>query len=220
MTTLILDTSGTHTTAAVVSAGGLVGYSTQRVQPLTHLHLQARALLGGLGLEVSAVQRVAVVTGPGSWTGLNIGVTAAKTLAQVLAAPVVELSSLDAVAADLVWPAGPVVVILDAKRGNVYRAVLRAGEDGRPVLGEGEAEVAAFEEVAAELATAPGEPLVVEYGTAFRERLADLPGRVRAIHREYLPPEGLPRSLEAAGGRELTGEAALRLAPRYLQKMV
>jgi hypothetical protein len=40
------------------------------------------------------------------------------------------------------------------------------------------------------------------------------------IHREVLPAEGLLRSLEAAAGRELTGEDALRLAPRYLQRMV
>jgi len=220
MKTLILDTSGSHTTAAVAEDGELLGCATERVQPLTHLHDQVRGLLAGLGLRVSDLQRIAVVTGPGSWTGLNIGVTAAKTLAQVLAAPVVALSSLDAVAADLDWPGGPVVALLDAKRGNVYRRVYETGDDGRPVLGEGEAEVAAFEDVAAELAAAPGEPLVVEYGTVFRERLAELGGRLRAVHRENLPAEGLLRSLEDAGARELTGEDALRLAPRYLQKMV
>jgi tRNA threonylcarbamoyladenosine biosynthesis protein TsaB len=220
MKTLILDTSGSHTTAAVAEDGTLLGQVSERVQPLTHLHDQVRGLLAGLGLRVSDLQRIAVVTGPGSWTGLNIGVTAAKTLAQVLAVPVVELSSLDALAADLSWPAGPVVALLDAKRGNLYRRVYETGDDGRPVLGEGEAEVVGFEEVAAELAAAPGEPLVVEYGTVFRERLAGLGGGVRTLHRESLPAEGLVGSLEAAGARELTGEDALRLAPRYLQKMV
>jgi tRNA threonylcarbamoyladenosine biosynthesis protein TsaB len=220
MRTLILDTSGSHTTAAVAEDGTLLGHVSERVQPLTHLHEQVRDLLAGLGLGVSDLQRIAVVTGPGSWTGLNIGVTAAKTLAQVLAAPVVELSSLDAVAADLLWPAGPVVALLDAKRGNVYRKAFETGDDYRPVLGDGETEVVAFDEVAAELAAAPREPLVVAYGTAFRERLAGLGGRARAIHREVLPAEGLLRSLEAAGTRELTGEDALRLAPRYLQRLV
>ena len=220
MRTLIFDTSGSHTTAAVAEDGTLLGHVSERVQPLTQLHERIRGLLAGLGLRVSDLERIAVVTGPGSWTGLNIGVTAAKTLAQVLAAPVVALSSLDAVAADLDSPGGPVVALLDAKRGNVYRRVYETGDDGRPVLGEGEAEVAAFEDVAAELAAAPGEPLVVEYGTVFRGHLAELGNRARAIHRESLPAEGLLRSLEAAGARELTGEDALRLAPRYLQKMV
>ena len=220
MKTLILDTSGSHTTAAVAEDGTLLGHVSERVQPLTHLHERIRGLLAGLGLRVSDLRRIAVVTGPGSWTGLNIGVTAAKTLAQVLTVPVVELSSLDALAADLSWPAGPVVALLDAKRGNVYRRVYETGDDGRPVLGEGEAEVVGFEEVAAELAAAPGEPLVVEYGTVFRERLAGLGGGVRALHRESLPAEGLLRSLEAGDARELTGEDALRLAPRFLQKMV
>lgn len=220
MKTLILDTSGSHTTAAVTESGALLGHSTERVQPLTHLHEQIRDLLAGLGLRVSDLHRIAVVTGPGSWTGLNIGVTAAKTLAQVLAAPIVELPSLDAIAADVQWAKGPVVAILDAKRGNVYRKVFETGGDGRPALGEGEAEVVAFEVVAAEFEAAAGEPLAVEYGTVFRERLAGLGRRVEALHREALTAEGLLRTLEAPGARELTGEDALRLAPRYLQKMV
>jgi len=218
--TLVLDTSGSHTTVAVTETGKLLGYLSEPVQPLIHLHAQVRTLLGGLDLPVPDLHRIAVVTGPGSWTGLNIGVTAAKTLAQVLAAPLVALSTLDAVAADLQWPSGPVMAVLDAKRGNVYRKAFETGEDGFPVLGEGEAEVVAFEAVAAELAAAPGEPLVVEYGTVFRERLAPLAPRVEALHREALTAEGLLRALEAPGARELNGEEVLRLAPRYLQKMV
>lgn len=217
---LLLDTSGPYTTSAVAKDGQLLGAGSLREPPLTHLHGQVRGLLGGLGLQVSDLGRIAVVTGPGSWTGLNIGVTAAKTLAQVLAAPVVELSSLDALVADLVWPAGPVVALLDAKRGNVYRAVYGTGEDGRPAVGRAETEVVPFEELAAELERGPATPLVVEYGDAFRERLESLGGKLRVLTRHRLPPEGLLRALETTGAPNLTGEEALILSPRYLQRMV
>lgn len=217
--TLLLDTSGPYTTAAVADAGELLGASTVREPPLTHLHEAVRGLLAGLGLRVSDLARIAVVTGPGSWTGLNIGVTAAKTLAQVLAVPLVPLSSLDALVADLEWTEGPVVALLDAKRGNVYRAVYEAGADGRPRPTGAEIDVVAFEELAAELEGATGTPLVAEYGEVFRERLEALGGRARLLTRDHLPPEGLLHALRAAAP-PLTGDDALTLSPRYLQRMV
>lgn len=225
-TTLLLDTSGSHTTVVVAAGEELLGTSTLRMPPLTHLHGQVRSQLEGLGLRAVDLGRIAVVTGPGSWTGLNIGVTAAKTLAQVLEAPLVGLSALEALVADLVLPvgpvgpAGPVVALLDAKRGNVYRVSYEVGDDGRPALGRAEAEVVAFEELAAELEGAPETPLVVEYGDAFRERLETLGGKVRVLARLHLTPEGLLRALGAAGAPDLTGEEALTLSPRYLQRMV
>ena len=220
-TTLLLDTSGPYTTAAVARGPELLRASTVREPPLTHLHEGVRRLLAGLDLRVSDLARIAVVTGPGSWTGLNIGVTAAKTLAQVLEVPLVPLSSLDALVADLEWTGGPVVALLDAKRGNVYRAAYEAGEDGRPRLTGAEAEVVPFEELAAELEAAPGAPLVVEYGEVFRERLEAVGGPARLLARDHLPPEGLLRALEpAAAAPPLTGDDALTLSPRYLQRMV
>ncbi|HSL83839.1 MAG TPA: tRNA (adenosine(37)-N6)-threonylcarbamoyltransferase complex dimerization subunit type 1 TsaB [Thermoanaerobaculia bacterium] len=220
--TLLLDTSGPYTTAAVAEGGTLLEASSVREPPLTHLHEGVRGLMAGLGLRVADLARIAVVTGPGSWTGLNIGVTAAKTLAQVLGVPLVPLSSLDALVADLEWTEGPVVALLDAKRGNVYRAAYEAGEDGRPRLPGPETEVVPVPERGAAIRAAPGAPLAVEYGAAFRERLEALGGPARLLARDHLSPEGLLRSyLQAtATAPPLTGDDALTLSPRYLQRMV
>lgn len=218
--TLLLDTSGPYTTAAVADGWELLGASTVREPPLTHLHQAVRGLLAGLGLRVADLDRITVVTGPGSWTGLNIGVTAAKTLAQVLAVPLVPLSSLDALVADLEWTEGPVVALLDAKRGNAYRAHYEAGGDGRPRLAGPEAEVVPFEALAAELEAAPGTPMVAEYGAAFQERLQALSGPARLLARDHLTAGGLLRALESAAAPALTGDGALTLSPRYLQRMV
>ena len=217
---LLLDTSGPYTSAAVAEGGELLGAITVREPPLTHLHEGVRGLLAGLGLGVADLGRIAVVTGPGSWTGLNIGVTAAKTLAQVLAVPLVPLSSLDALVADLEWTEGAVVALLDAKRGNAYRAVYEAGEDGRPRLAGAEIDVVPFEELTAALEGGPGTPLVVEYGEVFRERLEALAGAARLLTRDHIPPGGLLAALQAATAPPLTGEDALTLSPRYLQRMV
>ena len=91
MPTLILDTSGTYATVAVAREGTMLGYSSLKTQPLTHLHEQIRTMTRQLALDVTTFEQIGVVTGPGSWTGLNIGVTAAKTMAQVLRVPVVAL---------------------------------------------------------------------------------------------------------------------------------
>lgn len=216
---LLLDTSGPCTTVAVAEGGALVGAATLREPPLTHLHEGVRGLLTDLGLRVADLERIAVVIGPGSWTGLNIGVTAAKTLAQVLEVPLVPLSSLDALVADLAWTEGPVVALLDAKRGNAYRALYETGGEGRPRLTGAGAEVVPFEALAAELGAAPGKPLVVEYGEVFRERLEALGGAAHLLTRDHIPPEGILAALGAAAP-PLTGEDALTLSPHYLQRMV
>lgn len=218
--TLLLDTSGPSTTAAVAEGGALLAAATVREPPLTHLHEVVRGLLAGLDLRIADLERIAVVTGPGSWTGLNIGVTAAKTLAQVLAVPLVPLSSLDALVADLEWAEGPVVALLDAKRGNVYRAAHEAGEDGRPRLAGTEIDVVSFEELSAELEATAGTPLAVEYGEVFRERLEGMGRGAHVLARDHLPPEGLLAALQAAAAPPLTGEEALTLSPLYLQRMV
>ena len=216
MHTLIIDTSGRYSTAAMVRAGALAAFTTLEAQPLIHLHAEIREMCAKLPLEMSRIQRIGVVTGPGSWTGLNIGVTAAKTLAQVLGADVVELSSLDVLVAGERWTGGKVHALLDAKRGNVYCASYPTGAAGRVELAAGEARVLPFEDWREEVRNEGGAPLVVEYGNVFGERLEGLFKRSRA----FLPPEGLLAALLARGDDAVTGVEAMTLAPRYMQRLV
>jgi tRNA threonylcarbamoyladenosine biosynthesis protein TsaB len=68
---------------------------------------------------------VAVGIGPGSYTGLRIGVTVARTLAWTWEVPLLGIHSLTALALEAGWQARPVVTLVDAKQGEVYAAVYR-----------------------------------------------------------------------------------------------
>ncbi len=243
MKTLILDTSSSRTTVALAEiplpGGGESRLSDSRsldVQPLTHLHEMARDLLAGLDLSMRDLDAVAVVAGPGSWTGLNIGVTAAKTLAQVLEIPVIPLGSLDCLVAAIdptaggssVPPATPVYALLDAKRRKAYCGVYTMGEQGvvdltdiEGVAGQRDRQlqVLPIDEVCQRLRVdaQTSRPLVVEYGNVLSAQMAREVGEAEVRSVAHLDPHGLLRALGAARGRALSGEAALTFSPHYLQ---
>lgn len=125
MIVLGLDTSTRVGGAAVVGPEGLLGEYTLNVEA-THAERLLPAvnqLLKDTGL--SRVEGVAVALGPGSYTGLRIGVTAAKVLAYAWRVPMVGVGTLDALAWQLSGNAGIVCPLLDARRGRVYGAIYR-----------------------------------------------------------------------------------------------
>lgn len=75
-------------------------------------------LLARNGVRYEQVERVAVTTGPGSFTGLRIGLSAARGLGVARQVPVLGIPSLLAIS--LAVGAGPVAVLLDARRGEAY----------------------------------------------------------------------------------------------------
>lgn len=84
------------------------------------------------GASLAALDAVAISIGPGSFTGLRVGVATVKGLAFGDALPVVPVPTLAAVAASAGPQAGPVVAVLDAQRGEFYAAAFEAGvEVGR-----------------------------------------------------------------------------------------
>lgn len=96
----------------------------------------AAQLLDEAGLGFADVDRIAVGTGPGTFTGLRIGVATARALAQSTGAELVGVSTLRALAAaaEPAAPAGSgVLAVVDARRGELFAAGWRAGER---VIGE------------------------------------------------------------------------------------
>lgn len=76
-------------------------------------------------LMLREIDGIAVSAGPGSFTGLRIGVTTAKTLAYALRKPIVAVSSLDALASQFLYSSLLICPILDARKKEVYAACYR-----------------------------------------------------------------------------------------------
>ena len=82
------------------------------------------------GLTPKDIDAIAVAEGPGSYTGIRIGVTVAKTLAWTLNKPLIGVSSIQSIAANSMRFNGLICPIMDARRGNVYAGVYKSANDG------------------------------------------------------------------------------------------
>jgi tRNA threonylcarbamoyladenosine biosynthesis protein TsaB len=106
----------------------------------TRLLALAEQLLSAAGLGWGQVQRIAVGLGPGTFTGLRVGIASARGLAQARSIPLVGVSSLEALAAPALadgerdpGAAAGVLAVIDARRGEVFAAAYARGADGRPL---------------------------------------------------------------------------------------
>jgi tRNA threonylcarbamoyladenosine biosynthesis protein TsaB len=128
MRVLIVDTALGACTAGVVENGRLLGLRTEL---MTKGHQEclagmARDAVVEAGDGFGAVDRIGVTVGPGSFTGLRVGLAFAQGLGAALDRPVVGVSTLDALAASS--PAtGLVAAVIDARRGQVYARLFRDG---------------------------------------------------------------------------------------------
>ena len=151
MIVLGLDTSTAATAVALRLADGST--TQARDDPpagahpghATRLLDMAHELLMGAGIAWSALDRIAVGLGPGTFTGLRVGVASARGLAQSLSVELVGVSSPRALAAaaladDAAGTAGgadaagrgAVLAVLDARRGEVFAAAYELGDQGLP----------------------------------------------------------------------------------------
>ncbi len=92
----------------------------------------AHAALSELGAEIGDVTRIAVGVGPGSFTGLRIGVATARGLAHATGAELVAVGTLDVLAEGVVHE-GPVLAVLDARRGEAFVSIHAADGPTAPV---------------------------------------------------------------------------------------
>jgi tRNA threonylcarbamoyladenosine biosynthesis protein TsaB len=127
-----IDTSSTAGTVAVTSPDKVLAEWTLEVDR-THArrllpHIQW--MLRESGLCFGDIQGIAVTLGPGSFTGVRIGMTTAKTLALVSGKPLVGIPTLEVLAGNVSHAVGLLCPALDARRGEVYWALFRRGDSG------------------------------------------------------------------------------------------
>jgi len=120
MLTLAFDTATGVATTALVRDGDLLG---ERVGRASEILADADELVRAAGVTAADLDLLVVGVGPGSFTGVRIGLAAARGLALALDLPVAGVSTLDALAA----AAPGVVPIVDARRGEIFTLV-----SGRP----------------------------------------------------------------------------------------
>lgn len=135
MLVLALDTTTRRGSCAVVRDGRVLREDTSDPERAhaTRLPADLMVLLARTNLRLGDIDVFAVATGPGSFTGLRIGIAAMQGLAFATAKPLVGISTLDALA---VFAGGPrVATWVDAWRGEVYAARYRDGMAlGEPVV--------------------------------------------------------------------------------------
>jgi tRNA threonylcarbamoyladenosine biosynthesis protein TsaB len=208
MTFLALDTSGDYAVLALASDEGVVEAVSlfQGRRTLSRrLMGQIEALLSGSGLTVSDMTAFAVGIGPGSFTGVRVGVTTAKTLAQVLHKPLVGIGTLEAYAADWEKSESLIVPILPSRRGEAYAAVFESGQMREAPFAE------RIEQLIVRLESLHECESLIVCGEASLLP----PGRCPALQQSFVPPEGLAR---LAARRLQIGEYddPLALTPLYV----
>lgn len=128
MKILALETSAKAVSAAVSEDGKILcsGYQDTGLTHSRTLMPIVEHILKNAGLTVADMDAIAVAAGPGSFTGIRIGVSAAKGLAFAADKPAIGVSTLAAMARNVAFCDGLVVCAMDARRQQIYNALFEA----------------------------------------------------------------------------------------------
>ena len=132
MRILALETAAKAVSAAITEDGRILasGYQDTGLTHSRTLMPIVEGLFRNTELTAADMNAIAVSAGPGSFTGVRIGVSTAKGLAFAASIPAVAVSTLAALARNVSFAEGLSVCAMDARRGQIYNALFEAG-DGR-----------------------------------------------------------------------------------------
>lgn len=219
MLILAFETSAKAASVALHDGGKLLGEQYQNTG-LTHsqtLMVMAEDLLKQCGKTAADVTAVAVAEGPGSFTGVRIGVAAAKGFAWGGELPCYGISTLEAMAEMLGQSDGVICPCMDARRSQVYNALFRAEKGTLERMAEDRA--IALSDLKQELLELSGPIYLVGDGAelAYRTLSGDVDNLILpAEHRRHQRASGVAilAARDIAAGKAGDGNA---LSPNYLR---
>ena len=147
MLLLGIDTSGKTASAAVCTENSVLAQTTVYTK-LTHSQVIlpiCKDVLKSAGLTLSDVDAIAAAAGPGSYTGLRIGIAAVKAMCFALDKPCIGISTLEALAYNVSLHKGIICAVMAARLDLVYCAVFRS--DGRSIARLSEDEILPIDEL-------------------------------------------------------------------------
>ncbi len=204
---LCLETSTTVGSVALVEPKGLL-VRCCRNSPAPHtedLFLTVKRLLDDCSLQPADLLGVAVAAGPGSFTGVRVAVSAAKTLAWASGVPLFAVGSLEALAFGAASWKLPVCALFNAGQDELYAAVYSRPEPGGPVQEILSPRASVLDRLCVELA---GFERLICLGEGFRAREKELSACLGKRHERVSPRYDLP---DAA----LVGELVFTDLERY-----
>ena len=219
MLILAFETSAKAASVALLENGKLLGESYQNTG-LTHsqtLMVMAEDTLKQCGKTAAEVKAVAVAAGPGSFTGVRIGVAAAKGFAWGKELPCYGVSTLEAMAENLNAYDGYVCPCMDARRSQVYNALFRA--DGGKLTRVAEDRAIALADLKIELEKLDGPVFLVGDGAnlCYNTLVDTIPNLVlpaeHRLHQRAVGVAVIAQKMYDAGIAPSGGE----LAPNYLR---
>ena len=219
MLILAFETSAKAASVALTQDGNLLGESYQ-ITGLTHsqtLMVMAEDLLKQCSKTVSDLDAVAVAEGPGSFTGVRIGVAAAKGLAWGAELPCYGVSTLEAMAVSLGIYEGYVCPCMDARRNQVYNALFYVNQGKLERLREDRA--IALADLKTELEQLNAPIYLVGDGSRLTHKTlsAEIPNLILPPeHRLHQRAVGVAILAEAKAAAGESGDAAV-LTPNYLR---
>ena len=216
MLTLALDTATGVCTVGLIQDGHVLAeYDIST--GLTHsegLMPQLDQMFTRTGIKKEKIDRIAVSIGPGSFTGLRIGLAAAEAMAYAWQCGICGVNTLQAMAFNLPVEGVVLAPVLDAQKGNFYTAFYEwvSGElrEVQPV------EMADAETLLRQLQDC-GKP-VLFMGECEKLRKRPLPAGISVAPEQVRMPKASSVALAADGMEALTGEDVFTLRPYYIRK--
>lgn len=221
MKTLAIDSSSMTGSVALLENEALVGeylLSLKRTHS-ERLFPALDALLTQAGTDISEIDLLAVAVGPGSYTGLRIGLGTVKGLSFALGKPIVGISTLSALAGASPWP-GLTLALIDARHGNVFAGAFLHVESGlEAVIVE---QYAPLSDILQKVLEEPGNGPVLVVGDGSEQYRAQIAGSIPGVFfGGALSSQVRAASVGMLARKRYLGaqhDDADRIAPMYLRR--